>query len=185
MLQITFPQWDLDLFVYLNSKHISWLDPVMRIISSYSFWIAVCAIIIVYLVYKYKADGIAASFFLLVGVGLNSLVNNIIKIIVLRPRPGNNPDIRDIIHQLEDPGVSFSFFSAHSSNSVCLALFTSLYFRNPYYTLAAFAWALIVAYSRIYVGKHFPLDVLCGILFGLLTGWFSFWMYQYYCKKKQ
>lgn len=187
MVDITFPQWDKDLFVYLNNKHISWLDPIMYAISTYTFWGLTCLAIIIYILYinRYKRyAGLRVVSFLLLGLVMNSVTNNLIKLIIKRPRPGSDPTISDAIRQLEDIGSTSSFFSAHSSNSICLALFSALYFRNKYYGIVAFAWAMAVAYSRIYVGKHYPLDIICGIMFGFITGWFSYWLYKRYCEKK-
>jgi len=184
MLDITFPQWDEDLFLYLNSIHHPWLDPIMAFLSSYISWTIVCVAIIVLMIYKNKRQGITASFFMLLGLGINSLANNLIKLVIMRPRPGSEISLQEIIRQLEDVGSTSSFFSAHSSNSICMALFVALYFRNKYYGIAAFAWAIIVAYSRIYVGKHYPLDIMVGIMFGIFTGWLSYWIYSQYCQKK-
>lgn len=184
MLQITFPTWDRDLFLYLNSKHNPWFDPIMYAVSTYTAWMLICVSIIVFMIYRDRIWGKRAAVFMLMGVAMNSITNNIIKILIMRPRPSNEPDLQDIIHQLGDPDNHYSFFSAHSSNSICLALFSTLYFRNKYYGIVIFAWAMTVAYSRIYVGRHYPLDIICGILFGLLTGWISDWLYQMYRNKK-
>lgn len=184
MLEISFPDWDKELFMFLNSKNVEWLNSTMLFLSAYSSWILVCLTVIIFVIYKDRLLGLRAAFFLLLGLGINSLTNNLIKLLFMRPRPGHEPLLQDIIHQLEDAGTHYSFFSAHSSNSICLALFTTLYFRNKYYGIIIFTWALVVAYSRIYVGKHYPLDVICGILFGIFTGWFAYWMYDSYCKRK-
>lgn len=186
LLQFDFPEWDKDLFLLLNSKHHPYLDFPMYAISTYLFWVLTCAALIIFMIYRNRQWGKWAALFMLLGVGVNSLVNNVLKVIVMRPRPGNNPLISDFIHQLEDSGTSYSFFSAHSSNSVCLALFTALYFRNKYYSYSVFIWAIAIAYSRIYVGKHYPLDVFVGLAFGVLTGWMSYWSYRrFYDKKSQ
>ena len=184
MLQITFPAWDRELFLYLNSKHTPWLDPIMYLVSTYTAWALVCTSIIVFMVYRDRIWGQRAAVFMLLGVAINSITNNIIKILIMRPRPSNELDLQDIIHQLGDPDNHYSFFSAHSSNSICLALFSTLYFKNKYYGIVIFAWAMTVAYSRIYVGRHYPIDIVCGILFGILTGWFSDWLYQKYRHKR-
>lgn len=184
MLQITFPVWDRELFLYLNSKHTPWLDPIMYLISTYTVWALVCISIIVFMVYRDRVMGQRAAVFMLVGIAINSITNNIIKVLIMRPRPSHELDLQDIIHQLGDPDNHYSFFSAHSSNSICLALFSTLYFKNKYYGIVIFAWAMTVAYSRIYVGRHYPIDIVCGILFGLLSGWFSNWLYQKYRHKK-
>lgn len=184
MLDINFPQWDKDLFVYLNSIHHPWLDPIMAFLSSYVSWAIVCFGVIILMIYKNKNRGVTASLFMLLGLGINSLTNNLIKLVIMRPRPGSEIPLQEIIRQLEDVGSSYSFFSAHSSNSICLALFVALYFRNKYYSIVAFAWAVIVAYSRIYVGKHYPLDIMVGIMFGIFTGYLSYWIYRRYCQKK-
>lgn len=185
ILQIAFPEWDRELFIYLNSKNVEWLNPIMSFLSAYVSWFIVCLGIIAFMIIRDRRVGLIASFFLLLGVGLNSLVNNLIKLIFMRPRPGNEPLLEDLFHQLEDAGTSYSFFSAHSSNSICLALFTALYIRNKYYSICIFAWAFAVAYSRIYVGKHYPLDVIVGIMFGFFSGWFAHWLYTRYSKKNE
>ncbi|MCD8165337.1 MAG: phosphatase PAP2 family protein [Bacteroides sp.] len=66
-----------------------------------------------------------------------------------------------------------------------MAFFSALYFRNRMYSVLIFLWAFAVAYSRIYVGKHYPLDVATGIAFGFLTGWFAWWCYKQYGVPKE
>jgi len=180
MSRISFPDWDRELFVYLNSKNADWLDPVMILLSTYAAWTVLCILVIILMIYKDRLQGKIASLFLVLGIGLNLLLNTLVKLLIMRPRPGNEDLLKDIINQLEEVGRSYSFFSAHSSSSICLATFTTLYFKNKLYGIAIFAWALAVAYSRIYVGKHYPLDVVVGILFGLLVGWLAYRAYRRY-----
>ena len=182
MLTVTFPQWDQDLFLYLNGKNYGWLDPVMYAISSHIAWALICLIVIGVLVYKNRYWGIRASVFLVCGLATNSIVNNIVKYIVQRPRPAN---ALPGVHQLGGVDLSYSFFSAHTSNSICLALFATLYFRHKHYGLLIFLWAMVVAYSRVYLGRHYPLDIICGLLFGIITGSMSYWLYKRYYEKKK
>lgn len=177
-------QIDKELFLYLNSKHLIWLDPIMITLSSYTLWSIVATSILLVMFFRKGKSGRAASLFLLPSFGFNALINNIIKYIISRPRPIHVDAWDGIIRTLEEYDASYSFFSAHSSNSFCVAVFSSLFFRNKRYSIIISLWAVSVAYSRIYVGKHYPLDVLCGIFFGIFTGILGYKLYEYYCIKK-
>lgn len=180
---MSFPEWDKDLFVYLNSKNIPWLDSIMLFFSNHYVWVLICLSVALFMVWKDKKRGGKGALFLLGGVGTTLLLNNIVKLFIMRPRPGYEESIKEFIYLLESLGRTSSFFSAHSSSSICLAMFTTLYFKNKIYGIMAFIWAFVVAYSRIYVGKHYPLDVFVGIFFGLLMGYLSYWLYVRYMKK--
>jgi len=88
--------------------------------------------------------------------------------------------LQSSIRILEDCGTHYSFFSAHSSNAFCLAICTALFFKSKYYTIVMLTWATVVAYSRIYVGKHYPLDVICGIAFGILISFAGDYFLKHY-----
>lgn len=175
---MNFPDWDRELFVFLNSKHIPWLDAVMTFLSSYITWSAVALLVFLVIFFSKRAKRKVAALYLVLSVGLTLFLNNLVKWLIMRPRPGHEDILKELINQLEDPGSSYSFFSAHSSSSFCLAMFSFLYLRHKVYGIFIFAWAMAVAYSRIYVGKHYPLDVLVGILFGLLMGWGAYRVYK-------
>lgn len=177
-------EWDKRFFLYLNEKHLDWLDPVMLTLSSFVSWILVCVLVVIFMFIKAKGRKIAAPFFMLLSIGINSLINNGIKLLIARPRPIHRDVWSDIIHAIEDYEASYSFFSAHSSNSFCLAMFSLLFFRNKIYSYVILIWATAVAYSRIYVGKHFPFDVVCGIGFGIMMGYLGYRLFEYYNTKK-
>lgn len=177
-------EWDKRFFLYLNGKHYDWLDPIMLGLSSFLSWILVCALIVVVMIYKAKSNKLLAPFFILLSIGINSLINNGIKIFIGRPRPIHRDAWHDIIHAIEEYETSYSFFSAHSSNSFCLAVFSLMFFKNKLYSYAILIWATVVAYSRIYLGKHYPFDVLCGIGFGIIMGFVGYKIYEYYNKKR-
>ena len=83
-------------------------------------------------------------------------------------RPTHTPDIEAMVHTVRGyRGGLYGTVSAHSAISFAIALFTSRLFRKRWFTVAIFLWALLVVYSRIYLGVHFPLDILFGALLGL------------------
>lgn len=180
---MSFPEWDRNLFVYLNSKNMPWLDSTMVFLSSHLVWAFICLLLVLFMMWQNREKGRRASLYLVGGVIATLLLNNGIKLCIMRPRPGHEESLKELIYQLEELGKSYSFFSAHSSSSMCLATFTALYFKNKIYGIAIYVWASFVAYSRIYVGKHYPLDVFVGIFFGLFMGWLSFWFYTRYMQK--
>lgn len=176
--------YDKELFLYLNSKHITWLDPIMLGLSSFTSWILVCLAIIALMIYRGGRWRFIAPVFMLLNVGMNAAVNNIVKWIVERPRPLHVELWQDTIHVIEKYEESFSFFSGHSSNSFTMVVFASLYFRNKTFSILTVAWALAVAYSRIYVGKHYPIDIICGIFVGIFMGYFGTKIFEVFKKKK-
>ncbi|MCD7930050.1 MAG: phosphatase PAP2 family protein [Tannerellaceae bacterium] len=184
MFNVTFPDWDRDLFIYLNSKNLPWLDQVMILLSTYTVWGVVFLLVAVAIMYRDKLAGTVTTLYLVLGLTVTLLLNTGIKLLFLRPRPGEEDLIKEFIYLLEDSDDTFSFFSAHSASSFYLATFTALYFKNKLYGFAIYAWALAVAYSRIYVGRHYPLDVLVGMLFGVFMGWLTYWFYNRYGRKK-
>lgn len=172
--------WDKEVFLFINSQHISWLDPVMLALSSFTSWVSVCILIIIYMLYRGGRWKITAPLFMLLTIGLNSGINHLIKLIIARPRPLQVEAWQGIIHAIEEYETSYSFFSAHSSNSFSMAVFSLLYFKNKKYSYIITIWAALVAYSRIYVGKHYPVDVLCGIAFGIVMGFLCFKLFERY-----
>lgn len=182
--QFEFPVWDKDLFLFLNGIHYDWLDFPMFIIGSGYFWVASALLVLFFMVYKDRSRGYPAVLLLISGLGFNAITNTIVKYIIMRPRPEDNPLIADLIHMTEPPRLTSSFFSGHASNSMCLAMFTILYFRNRYYTIAILIWAWVISYGRIYSGKHYPLDVICGMGFGFLTGCSAYYVYIFFLERK-
>ncbi|MEL1243567.1 phosphatase PAP2 family protein [Flavobacterium sp. DGU11] len=173
-------QLDRDVFIYLNSLGSETFDPFWEVITKQVSWIPVFAIIL-YLAFKRLGWRHA-----LLVVGMITLLllltdqtTNLIKNSIQRLRPGNNPELEGLIRAIQRRG-SFSFISGHASNSMAVAFF--LYrVLHPYikYMGFFFLWPLIFAYSRIYLGLHYPGDILMGYLFGLFTGWLVLKLYVY------
>ena len=177
--------FDKQLFLDLNKQNAVWLDPVMLFFSSYTAWGIVAFLILLYVLYtKSKEWRWSVSFFMFMAVASTNLFNQLVKVAVARPRPIHEKVFTDIIHAIEHFDASYSFFSAHSSSSFALAVFASLAVRKKWFTIAVVFWAFVVGYSRIYVGKHYPVDVVVGILFGTLMAIVWWKLYAYYKKRR-
>ena len=72
---------------------------------------------------------------------------------------------------------NFSFFSAHAANTFTLALFMIFLVRNRAFTIAMAVWSLVICYTRLYLGVHYPSDVLCGLLFSAIVGSVAYWVH--------
>ena len=121
--------------------------------------------------------------FVAILVALTDQVTNLFKYGFERLRPCNNTEINSFIRVVQ-VRKSFSFFSGHAANTMAVVafLFPILKHHFKYFGLL-FLWPLIFAYSRIYLGLHYPIDIICGYLCGIITGFLMFKLYQVAQKK--
>lgn len=180
----TIIEWDKELFLRLHELNASWLDPLMVFISSMETWYVSALLVAAFVIYRLGKTGLWAVLFAALTVGFNAGLNNLVKYLVMRPRPINNEHIGDLVRALEGYEDSYSFYSGHTTNSFCMAVFTILLLRNKYYTAIILVWATIVAYSRIYVGKHYPLDLFVGFVVGVVVGTAGYLVFDNFRKKK-
>ena len=184
MSLLAFPQWDTDLFSVLNGLYLEELDPLMIFLSSPWSWFILFAIVSVFMLRRSRYWGVREIMLILFTVAANSVINYLAKVFIKRPRPCQDEVLQSTMRILEDCGTNYSFFSAHSSSAFCLAVCTALFFKNKYCSVLFILWATVVAYSRIYVGKHYPLDVICGILFGTLMSFAGNYLLRHYRQQK-
>ncbi len=170
---------DTRVFIYLNSLGSETFDVYWAFLTSQINWIPFF-LLILYLVVKnnhWKAVLLIVLF-----IGLTVLITNettdFFKESFERLRPNNEPLLEGKIRALKDP-QSFSFISGHASNSIAVITFIYLLFRNKYrWVCLFFIWPLIFGYSRIYLGVHYPTDILAGYVWGNLMGIFVFRLYR-------
>lgn len=179
----TLEQIDRSLFLLINSWHSVLLDDVMYYISQ--MWIFV-PLYIYWLYLVYRKEGFKKLLVLLAFTGLLILLtdqtSNQTKHAVKRYRPSHNIEIMKQVHTVNDyRGGQYGFFSGHASNSFGIAtlLFFMLASRPMWFRLICFLWAGITAYSRIYLGVHYPSDILVGTLVGVIWGLIIFELMQY------
>lgn len=161
---------DKRFFLYLNGKHNGFFDVIMYWASNQYFWIPLYLALIVWLIRRFRKS---AWYFIITVIPLETasdqLSSNLIKDWVRRPRPSHTASLAPFIHlSAAGPGGQYGFVSGHASNTFALAVFLILTLPPGYRKLkyALVAWALLVSYSRIYNGVHYPGDVLCGALLG-------------------
>ena len=164
--------------------HNAQLDVIMPFLRDKMTWIPLYAIILFLIVRKYKLKAI----WVLIFVGLTVLLADrisagIIKPLVVRLRPCNDPCLADMFTPLVDCGSGFSFVSSHATNHFALALFfISIFLKrsNRYVITSAFLiWASVIAFAQVYVGVHYPADVLGGALLGAGIGYGTGWVNDY------
>jgi undecaprenyl-diphosphatase len=162
---------DKQLLLFLNGCHSPFWDSVMWIISNKYTWLPLYVCLIAYFFYRYKSKGWVIILTCIVLIALSDqLSSGLMKPLVHRLRPTHDPSIQNLVHIVRGyKGGTFGFASSHAANVFALATFIYLFFRNKAIGLGLFLWAAIVAYSRIYLGVHFPGDVLAGACIGLFS----------------
>ena len=177
-------QLDQDLFIFLNGLGSESFDPFWKIITKQIYW-APFFLGVFYLLQKkvgWKNFGIIILF-LAVLITFTDQITNLFKYSFQRLRPCNVPELDGIIRKVVTRR-SFSFFSGHASNSMASTVFIFLILRKYYRnTFLLFAFPLIFAYSRIYLGLHFPGDILTGYLFGATFGLLCYKLYKFSLSK--
>lgn len=162
---------DKQLFLFLNGFYSKFLDTLMFFITRKETWLPLYLILIYYIFKTYRSKGFIIILFLLIGMVVSDQLSVVIKDSVQRLRPVYDPQIKDLVHNYFRMGGNYGFFSSHAANAFVLVTFTSYIFKNRLYKYSLIVWALIVSYSRIYLGVHYPLDILAGIAFGFIVGW--------------
>ena len=112
------------------------------------------------------------------------VVSSFIKNVVCRPRPSHDPAVMDLLSYVNDyRGGAYGFPSNHASNGFAAATFLALLLRNRWVTLSAFLWAIGSCYSRMYMGVHYPTDILCGAMLGIVFAIIIFFLYKKAAKR--
>jgi undecaprenyl-diphosphatase len=179
---------DRELFLAINGFHAPIFDSLMYYVSQ--IW--VFAPVFVYWLYMvFNRYGIKKLLILLgflsLLVVLTDQTSNITKHAIKRYRPTHNLEIQSQVHIVNDyKGGMYGFFSGHSTNTFGVAMLLFLIFSKESIVFRAFffAWAGITAYSRIYLGVHYPSDIFVGFIVGLFWGYVVYRLIQYFFKQQ-
>ena len=167
-------QEDKSLFLFLNNLGNTSFDQLWIMISATWIWVPLY-VIFLYLLFKnyHLRNLIFILIFIALGVTFSDQLAGIFKTGVSRLRPCHDPTLNGLMRDVKCGG-QFGFYSSHAANTFFIATFMSLllYKKFRFLPYILFTWAIIVSYSRIYLGVHFPLDILMGGLMGFFTGGF-------------
>ncbi|WP_276495912.1 phosphatase PAP2 family protein [Pontibacter litorisediminis] len=162
-------QLDKEVFVYLNNMHSPFWDVIMVFVSEKLVWIPFYLGLIGYLVWRYRRQSIPMLLMVIIAIGLADFIaSGLMKPYFMRLRPCHDPTLAEVINIVEGCGGKYGFISSHAANTFALAVFFNLILSDRYliFKVVLVAWAVVVTYSRIYLGVHFPADVILGALLG-------------------
>ncbi len=170
---------DKSLFVFLNNLGSEPFDAIWLLITKQINWIPFF-LLLAYILYKKinQKQFLFALVFIALMITFCDQMTNLVKNNVERLRPCNDEELNGLIRVVKD-SETFSYFSGHAANSVASMMFLFLILRQHYkYSYLIFLFPLIFAYSRIYLGLHFPLDIISGYIFGSLVGILFYNLYK-------
>ncbi|KXN98702.1 phosphoesterase [Aequorivita aquimaris] len=179
-------KYDTELFLFLNNLgNTSW-DGFWRFVTEKWSSIPLYAFLL-YLVFKHY--GWKGTLVIIVCVALmitaTDQIASLFKYGIKRPRPCKVEELQPLMRYVADGCGRFGYFSAHAASSMAAAVFLGLSLQKwyKYLPFLLLLWAVITGYSRIYLGVHYPLDVISGMAFGGLTGWL-FYLIQKWGQRK-
>lgn len=184
---------DRNLFLFLNGNHNPFLDDIMYLISTTFIWIP---LFIFFIFYAYKKNGLKSSIIILVGLLLCVLLADQISVhlfknVFKRFRPSHNLDIGEFVHLYLKPngevykGGLYGFVSSHAANYFAMFTFVFLSFKQySKWWIMLFFVASLIGYSRIYLGVHYPLDIIGGGILGVIIGFLVFYLSRFFNSKR-
>jgi len=176
---MTLEEIDIQILVYLNSLGSEFWDPIWITLTNKTTYIPLFAFIVYYI---YKRFGLKQTAFIIVFISILILFTdqftNFIKDSFQRLRPCREGYLG--LREIDIYCGKYGFFSAHASNSIAVSLFIIKIMREKYssmFSLILISWVFVFSYSRIYLGLHYPTDILCGLIFGAISSTLFYYIY--------
>lgn len=176
--------YERDAFFMLNGSDSPFLDRFMWLYSGKAVWLPLAFFILLVLVYRknWRESLLILLAIVLVITLCDQFASHVCKPIFTRFRPTHHPDFMNQVKVVFDyRGGMYGFISSHAANAFGFATFMTLLFRYKWFTITLFSWAVVTAYTRIYLGVHFITDIIPGAVSGALLG---YWVYVLYIKAR-
>lgn len=172
---------DMQVLSLFNGSDNIMLDQMVQILTSGLTWIPLYVMLFFVVMRNNETMGQIA---LVVGSAIfcvlfaDGLVDGIVKQLAERWRPSNDPTFKYMVQVVDDiRPKGYSFCSAHAANTMSLAVFFSLLIRSKMLTITLVIWSLINCWTRLYLGVHYPSDILCGMIIGIIVGILVYLLY--------
>lgn len=172
---------DMQVLSLFNGSDNIMLDQMVQILTSGLTWIPLYVMLFFVVIRNNETMGQIA---LVVGSAIfcvlfaDGLIDGIIKQLAERWRPSNDPTFKYVVQVVDDIRLKgYSFCSAHAANTMSLAVFFSLLVRSKLLTITLVTWSLINCWTRLYLGVHYPSDILCGMMIGIIVGILVYLLY--------
>ena len=162
---------DAEILCWINGHYADWLDAFMWTVSRSKTWIWLYVVLVGLVVYKFRNWKTVLLILVAFGVAIglsDYTTSGILKPLVCRLRPTHEPGIDPIHLVCGYVGGLYGFCSSHAANTMACGLLFSLLYRDKIATAGLMTWVALVCYSRIYLGAHYPSDILTGLFIGAL-----------------
>lgn len=175
---------DRKLFLILNSWHCSAIDPIMFFVSAHLFWIPAIAVMVIFVIKQYGKQSWLPLLSLALCYLLSDQLSGLLKELIQRYRPSHNIEISNLVHVVNEyRGGLYGFVSSHAANSFALVVLSGLWVRKTWFYFITIIWALLVSYSRVYLGVHYPADIAGGAVLGVLLALAFYRMGMYFAAR--
>ncbi len=172
---------DTTILLFINGHHAPFFDALMLDFSAKFFWVPLYALLIYWIFKEKKWYGFLVLVFVALTItAADQLSVHAFKNVFMRLRPCHEPALQGLLHMVKYCGGQYGFVSSHAANSFAILTFITglLKQSRPWIKWIMWAWALLIIYSRVYLGVHYPGDVLGGALLGFILGSFFIWLYR-------